>query len=694
MRALPSAILVRALTLLLAGCMASDAGGASDALSGQKPDLVGEFEKYAVELADGSHQYGYALRLDSGERVELAFAREPTYESGQRLSLLGAFVKREASETVRLGAQRFVVSQSSTIEGGASSLGRADQALVAPPPVSVKTAVILLNFDDVDGPNLTAEEAKSQLQEVYEYYQEISYGSWTIKSDVFGPYQLPSLGECELDGMVARGKQAARDAGVDIDSYEHVGVKVPGGTPCPCGLAYVGTPPARGAIRNGTISLYNCGGANAFAHEMGHGIGLEHASTGNCNGVAYRPGLEGCTINEYGNRYNTMGGGLGHMTAYQKATMGWLNGCNIKRVTSDGTFDLAPIQLGLDDQTQGLQIDTGDTRSGGPLYFYVEYRNPDLAKFNAKNESNGKNREKGPGLHINVSRDFRSGAGEGKPILIDASNGLKGLPVDGSEEQQASGDPRMLAGDTFEHPNGNVKIEVLSIAEKVAKVKVSFPGGGTGTNECQPSEGPPPPPTVPEGSAALLFQDCDYGGNWSVALTEGEYTVSELTALGVVDNDASSMVLAPGYRAELFDAGDFSSQVVAVDASLACFVSRNLNDALSSIRIISTGEVPGDGDSDAGTALPGDGDTDPGDGDTTPGDGDSTSGDGDGDDHGDGDDDDGAEADDDRDDGDATGGGASGGCSVRSDSRGGSVALSMLLLLGLARLPMRRRKQR
>ena len=43
---------------------------------------------------------------------------------------------------------------------------------------------------------------------------------------------------------------------------------------------------------------------------MGHGIGLSHSSTAPCNGQAYRPGLDGCEIREYGNRFNVMGGGL------------------------------------------------------------------------------------------------------------------------------------------------------------------------------------------------------------------------------------------------------------------------------------------------------------------------------------------------------------------------------------------------
>jgi hypothetical protein len=193
-----------------------------------------------------------------------------------------------------------------------------------------------------------------------------------------------------------------------------------------------------------------------------------------------------------------------------------------------------------------------------------------------------------------VSRDFREQNGEGRTILIDASSGLKGLPTDG---QTSKGDPRMVVGDTFA-PTDAVTIKFVSRTEEAAHVKVSFAGGGSGTNACQPSKVPPGPATVPDGFGAMLFQDCDYQGGWSANLPEGKYTTADLQALGVRDNDASSLVLAPGYDAFLYENDNYGGRSVTRSKSLSCFTNIDMNDALSSIEIRSNGMAP---DKDAGS---------------------------------------------------------------------------------------------
>ena len=605
--------------------------------------LEGEFRVYVVDYQDGSHRQGYALKLATGEHVELAFAEPPELRPGARVSLAGSFASQRPAfrDSQGLGARRFAVSQ--VLANETSHLGRADQALVTPPSSEHTGAVVLLNFSGQAPQNYSLDTLKQELKVVEEYYKEISYGSWILHLDAFGPFELPTPNDCDLTAMVDRGKQAARDHGVDIDKYEHVGIKIGGnqGYECPCGLAWVGQTPAQGNPHNGGSSLYTCGGPNAYAHEMGHGFGLNHASTALCKGERYRRGLEGCDIDEYGDHFNTMGNGLGHFSAYQKATMGWTAACNNVRVRSDAEFDLEPMQVATDNP-QGLQIDTGDTRAGGPLYYYVEYRNPDLAKFNATDDNSTHPREKGPGLHLNVARDYRENNGESKPILIDVSAGLTGF--------DGNGDPRLKAGEKYEDPDGRVTIELVQMSPQRARVKVSFPGGGSGANQCQNGQTPPPldgdpgdDDPFPEGPAASLYQHCNYGG-WAVALAEGEYTQADLVAMGAFDNDASSIEVADGYEVTVFDEDNFAGESVTLTAALACFVDKNFNDRMSSLRVRSLKPVdPGDGDQGGdGDQMSGDGDDQPGDGDgdgatgdgdegPLPGEGDGDEGDGDGD---------------------------------------------------------------
>src|SRR5687767_13950011 len=105
-----------------------------------------------------------------------------------------------------------------------------------------------------------------------------------------------------------------------------------------------------------------------------------------------------------------MGNGIGHMYAFQKGTMRWLDGCNTIKVTRDGVFDLVPLQV-ASVRVQSLQIATGDTRDGRPLYYYVELRDPAKAEFNAGGDPP---REKGPGIHIDVAIDVTAD-GDGRP---------------------------------------------------------------------------------------------------------------------------------------------------------------------------------------------------------------------------------------------------------------------------------------
>jgi hypothetical protein len=85
--------------------------------------------------------------------------------------------------------------------------------------------------------------------------------------------------------------------------------------------------------------------------------------------------------------------------------------------------------------------------------------------------------------------------------------------------------------------------------------------------------------------AVVLFQHCDYQGN-SLALTEGEYNLSDLIAHGIKNNDLSSLKLASGYQMVLFDEVNFKGASIIEDDDVACLLQDNWNDRISSLKIV------------------------------------------------------------------------------------------------------------
>jgi hypothetical protein len=372
-------------------------------------------------------------------------------------------------------------------------------------PQTVTVAVVLLDLEGSPPQTFTPADAAARMATVRAYYQELSYGIWNIESEVLGPFTVARPASCDLDtiGNLAR-------ATVDLSGFDHVAVTLPGndqtGLDCACGVAWLGRTPAQPDPRILHTSLYTCTDANAFAHELGHAFGLHHASKAHCAGEVYRRGVhDACTIEEYGNQFNTMGNGLGHMNAFQKGTMRWLDGCNNVRVSRDAVFELVAIPLASDD-VQSLQIPTGDSRDGNPLFYYVEYRNPDLAGFNAGGDPP---REQGPGVHVDVAPDLIVDDGDRRPLLLDLSDGTPDDFVD----------PRLTAGRSYVDPDGRVTIAVLAIDGERATVQVSFPGGGGGTNTCNDGSAPPEPGTPdagvagdPDGGAPAVDDDATVTG--------------------------------------------------------------------------------------------------------------------------------------------------------------------------------------
>lgn len=95
---------------------------------------------------------------------------------------------------------------------------------------------------------------------------------------------------------------------------------------------------------------------------------------------------------------------------------------------------------------------------------------------------------------------------------------------------------------------------------------------------------PPPPPS----SVVTVYQHCSYGG-YAVGLNAGSYNLSQLQALGVRNDDVSSIRVAAGYQATLYQNDNFGGSTLVRTADDDCLVNEGWNDVMSSIVVAPVG---------------------------------------------------------------------------------------------------------
>lgn len=92
--------------------------------------------------------------------------------------------------------------------------------------------------------------------------------------------------------------------------------------------------------------------------------------------------------------------------------------------------------------------------------------------------------------------------------------------------------------------------------------------------------GTPPTPT----GVATVYKDCSYGG-YAIGLNTGNYTLSQLTSLGVLDNDISSLKVNSGYKVTLYENDNFGGASIVFTGNDDCLVDNSWNDRASSLKV-------------------------------------------------------------------------------------------------------------
>lgn len=84
--------------------------------------------------------------------------------------------------------------------------------------------------------------------------------------------------------------------------------------------------------------------------------------------------------------------------------------------------------------------------------------------------------------------------------------------------------------------------------------------------------------------AAIVYKDCPYGG-YAVGLNPGTYTTSQLNALGVLNNDISSIKVTAGYKVTLYQDDNFGGSTLVLTGNDDCLADNGWNDVVSSIKV-------------------------------------------------------------------------------------------------------------
>ena len=454
------------LGVLVAACGtgAEDSGSVSTNVTANEDDpitagLRGTVVTFLSRFDDGTGDQTYFLRNAKGD-TQLFFEREPNLAPGTPIRVWGEPMK----DGLRVGKFEF---------DSEPGVGLASSALINGMKYKARTFGLAL-VDIGAGINITKDEMTKRLfgvgatdKSVKQYYMETSYGTQDLGGEVVGPFMYPMSGKCDTTGMAKALKPM-------MGMYDHY-LWYFGSRTTACqfsGLAEGGQP-----SRPTNDTWYN-GSANCvvLVQEPGHNFGMMHSSSMTCTGMtAFADDPDSaCTHNEYGDRYDPMGGACNHMNAWQKVFEGWLQKCNGLKVKSSGMYTLQPLELACDGP-QVLQIPFPKVRpfgrsGGGGLatvenlgFYYLELRTP--RGFDSTIRTS-------PTILVRVAEDYRDRMDRGRHTWL--------LDMEPTSTRTIEG---LGMGKTFTDPAGGVSFTVMAISQDSATIQVTIPNG-TGPALC------------------------------------------------------------------------------------------------------------------------------------------------------------------------------------------------------------------
>lgn len=451
----------------------------SDGPSDTSHSVRGTLVQMIGRGTDGSTQVSYFLKTDSGmTRLRADRRTFDRFEPNSKVTVRGSWSQRH--EWVVDGIEPLTTP------------GEITQALSSSAPKG-KVAIFLVKDPGMPDPFSTQAVVDEILSSAnpsstHSFFQQASFGAMGLSGDVFGWYSI-AMPACELGGGAAITNEveqlAAQQDGFVTDDYRHaIYIFSPNGPSCALAFASIGLPDGVGQV----WSYVN--DANAMAHELGHNLGLNHASSFSCEG----PGFEllsyssRCRSREYQDPWDAMGGQgfYHHFNSYSKQLQGFIPAARQARATVAGTFTLVPQESPASSGIQSLLVPIPNTDQA----FHVEMRQQ-LAPFDSDARFAGA---------VLLRRVDEPGLGR-QSNLIDMSP-HEGDPFNAS----------MAVGQVLHDQQSGIAITLASrnLAEAVVSVAFDAPScsdGVTNGTETGLDCGGPCGPCA-DGQSCVLHRDC------------------------------------------------------------------------------------------------------------------------------------------------------------------------------------------
>ncbi len=377
---------------LLAGCLASVLvlstsfpAAAASKKSGERVEITGQVQVLFVDDFDhGQAELRYLLEEEGSRRLHnLRFQRRPAKElrSGDRLTVRGRALGRDIEVEESVAA--LDPAQAATSAEVTATQGTTRRAVVFLVDLVGATASSRYSVNSVTGKMYT------DANNVDELYLTASHGTLDFEpdgdgdgmADVFGPFKIAAQASvCDPYTWAYQTDDAATAAGINLSLYEHRIYVLPRYNEQACswaGLGNVGSG-VRDQYKSGFGRSWIAEGESGmvYAHEIGHNLGMAHASTD--------PGNDGVVDSEYGDNSDPMGLSRGwHLfNAPHAGQMNWFDPTDNRMVdvTASTTVSLLPLERDADSVAgpRTLRIHKEDSND----YYFISYRKA-LGEYNS-----------------------------------------------------------------------------------------------------------------------------------------------------------------------------------------------------------------------------------------------------------------------------------------------------------------------